>query len=138
MKAFSLKTLSALLLGAGLGFGLATPLLAATVDNRYKVLTETELAAQQVQIDLFWQKQVSQGIFKGVGNVPLHYAYAIPANAKATIVILNGRTESVLKYQEMYFELTRQGYAVFSYDHRGQGLSGRLNEDPQLDRKSVV
>ena len=132
MKAFSLKTLSVLLLGAGLNLGLAAPLLAETIDNRYKVLTETELAAQQVQIDLFWQKQVSQGSFNGVANVPLHYAYTIPANAKATIVIFNGRTESVLKYQEMYFELARQGYAVFSYDHRGQGLSGRLAEDPHL------
>lgn len=113
-------------------FACSAPLLAQTISNPYKVLTETDLEAQQVQIDLFWQKQVSQGSFMGVGKVPLHYAYSIPTNAKATIVILNGRTESVLKYQEMYFELTKQGYAVFSYDHRGQGLSGRLNEDPQL------
>lgn len=132
MKSFSLKTLSSLMLAAGLMVGLSTPLLAATAVNPYRVLTETELAAQQVQIDLFWQKQVVQGSFTGVGEVPLHFAYVVPANAKATIVILNGRTESVLKYQEMFFELTRQGYAVFSYDHRGQGLSGRLNADPQL------
>jgi len=128
VKSFSLKTLTALALLAGL----STPLMAATVVNPYNVLTETQLEAQQVQIDLFWQKQVVQGSFAGVGEVTLHYAYTIPANAKATIVILNGRTESVLKYQEMYFELVRQGYAVFSYDHRGQGLSGRLHEDPQL------
>ncbi|RVU40918.1 alpha/beta fold hydrolase [Rheinheimera riviphila] len=132
MKAFSLKTLPALMLAAGLTVGLPAPLLAATAVNPYKVLTETELEAQQVQIDLFWQKQINQGSFAGIGEVPLHYAYVVPANAKATIVILNGRTESVLKYQEMYFELARQGYAVFSYDHRGQGLSGRLNADPHL------
>lgn len=128
MKSVSIKTLLAL----SLLTALSVPLMAATVANPYKVLTETELEAQLVQIELFWQKQVSQGSFAGVSNVPLHYAYVIPANAKATIVLLNGRTESVLKYQEMYFELARQGYAVFSYDHRGQGLSARLNEDPHL------
>lgn len=108
------------------------PVQAAVQQNPYNLLTETALDAQQVQIELFWQKQVTQGSFIGIGQVPLHFAYTIPADAKASIVIFNGRTESVLKYQEMYFELARQGYAVFSYDHRGQGLSGRLTEDPQL------
>lgn len=130
MTVFSLTRLPALLLAGGLG--LSMPLLAETLANPYRILTESELASQQVQIDLFWQKQVQQGSFKGGANIPLHYAYVIPPNAKASIVILNGRTESVLKYQEMYFELARQGYAVFSYDHRGQGLSGRLNPDPHL------
>jgi lysophospholipase len=127
VKSYFLKSVFALALVG------APPLLqAATPENPYHLLTEENLNSQQVQIDLFWQQQVSQGSFNGVGNVPLHYAFSVPANAKATIVILNGRTESVLKYQEMFYELARQGYAVFSYDHRGQGLSGRMLEDPQV------
>lgn len=128
-----MKSLTLKILAVGVIFwGMTSQVLAANLVNPYKLLTESELEVQQVQIDLFWQKQVIQGRFSGVGELPLHFAYTIPANAQATIVILNGRTESVLKYQEMYFELARQGYAVFSYDHRGQGLSGRLDEDPQL------
>ncbi len=128
MKTFFLKTLAACVIIAPMVWSAQ----AANLENPYKLLTEQTLESQQVQIDLFWQKQVVQGHFSGVGQLPLHFAYTIPAQPKATIVIFNGRTESILKYQEMYFELARQGYAVFSYDHRGQGLSGRLNEDPQL------
>ena len=111
----------------------ALPMVAAAVSpNPFQILTEQQLSSQQIQLDLFWQKQVTQGSLTGTAGVALHYAYHIPANAKASIVLVNGRTESVLKYQEMYFELAKQGYAIFSYDHRGQGLSGRLTNDRQV------
>jgi len=95
-------------------------------------LAEAELASQSQQIEQFWQQQVVQGSFKGAGGVPLHFAYVKPAAAKAAIVLIAGRTESVVKYQELFYDLSRQGYAVFAYDHRGQGLSGRMLADPQI------
>jgi lysophospholipase len=95
-------------------------------------LTEAELANQSVQIEQFWQQQVVQGSLTGAAGVQLHYAYVKPAAAKASIVLISGRTESVLKYQELFYDLSRQGYAVFSMDHRGQGLSGRMLPDPQI------
>lgn len=95
-------------------------------------LTEAELATQGQQIEQFWQQQVVQGSFSGAGGVPLHFAYVKPAAAKATVVLISGRTESVIKYQELFYDLSRQGYAVFAYDHRGQGLSGRMLADPQV------
>ncbi len=49
---------------------------------------------------------------------------------KATVVVVNGRTESYLKYQELAYELTQQGYQVLMFDHRGQGLSTRLTDNP--------
>ncbi len=128
MKSHLFKTL----LGITMLGLIPTTLLAASAANPYTLLTEANLNTQQVQIDLFWQRQVSQGSFAGVGGVMLHYAFVAPVHAKATVVILNGRTESVLKYQEMFYELARQGYAVFSYDHRGQGLSDRLLTDSQI------
>lgn len=93
-------------------------------------LTEAELGEKSADIAQFWQRDVVQGKFDAHDKLALHYAYTLPADAKAVIVIVNGRTESVLKYQELFFELTNAGYAVFSYDHRGQGLSARLLENP--------
>ena len=93
-------------------------------------LTEAELSEKSADITQFWQSHVTQGQFAAHDKRALHYAYTLPSNAKAVIVVVNGRTESVLKYQELFYELTNAGYAVFSYDHRGQGLSARLLENP--------
>ncbi|PKI13006.1 alpha/beta fold hydrolase [Colwellia sp. 12G3] len=81
------------------------------------------------EIALFWQ----QGLFDsfcGVDGVSIHYAQFI--NKKTTfpsIVVVPGRCESYLKYQELAFDLYHQGYNIFIIDHRGQGLSGRLLPD---------
>lgn len=54
-----------------------------------------------------------------------------PHHSKA-IVVINGRAESYLKYQEVFYDLFSQGFDVYSYDHRGQGLSQRLISDPHI------
>jgi len=46
--------------------------------------------------------------------------------AKGVIVVVNGNTESWLKYGELFYDLYRNGFSVISYDHRGQGLSPHL------------
>lgn len=79
----------------------------------------------------FWQ-QVHTGFIAGVQGKKLAYAWLIPANAKAAIVLVQGRTEAYLKYRELLYQLTNAGYAVFTLDHRGQGLSERLLADPQI------
>jgi len=42
------------------------------------------------------------------------------------VLLLNGRTEFIEKYLEPVQELQRRGFAVWSLDWRGQGLSSRL------------
>ncbi|WP_158120112.1 alpha/beta fold hydrolase [Vibrio metoecus] len=54
-----------------------------------------------------------------------------PTHQKA-VVVVNGRIESAWKYQELCYDLFRQGFDVYTYDHRGQGLSERLAEDRQI------
>nr|WP_242698638.1 alpha/beta fold hydrolase [Alteromonas sp. 5E99-2] len=71
------------------------------------------------------------GVFSGVGGVPIAYAWTIPANAHSAIVLLNGRVETFLKYKDVIFDLFNNGFAVFTLDHRGQGLSGRMTADTQ-------
>ena len=56
-------------------------------------------------------------------------------NAKGTIVVVNGSTESWLKYGEFFYDLYKKGFSIFSYDHRGQGLSPHLvKSNPQIDQ----
>ena len=47
-----------------------------------------------------------------------------------TVVVLNGRTEFVERYFETFNDLTKRGFAVASFDWRGQGGSQRLLRNP--------
>lgn len=74
----------------------------------------------------FWQHGFF-GSFDGIGGVSIHYARFVQEQADfPTIVIVPGRGESYLKYQELTLDLYHQGYNIFIIDHRGQGLSERL------------
>ncbi|MCT6699499.1 alpha/beta fold hydrolase [Rheinheimera sp. 4Y26] len=127
------KLLSAMLL-SGAGFAAADTNTEQNTgpDNPFMLLTEQELAQKDVELAQFWQQQVVTGFLKAADGTPLFYAYHKPAEAKATILIVTGRTEAIAKYQELFFELGRLGYAVLGYDHRGQGQSGRLLADAQI------
>ena len=50
---------------------------------------------------------------------------------RGSVLILTGRAEFMEKYQETIQELNGRGFDVFSFDWRGQGLSGRMLDDPQ-------
>ena len=52
------------------------------------------------------------------------------AGARGTVLLLNGRTEFIEKYLEPVAELQARGFAVWTLDWRGQGLSSRLLRDP--------
>ena len=78
------------------------------------------------EISFFWQKGLFD-LFSGIDGINIHYAQFIQEQAECpTIVIVPGRCESYLKYQELSFDLYSQGYSIFIIDHRGQGLSGRM------------
>ena len=71
------------------------------------------------------------GFFEGVGNRKLRYAIfkSDTPVAKGTVVLLQGRNESIEKYAETIGELTARGLWVATYDFRGQGGSARLLRD---------
>ena len=54
------------------------------------------------------------------------YRSAPETGSRGTVVLLNGRTEYLEKYAETAADLNRRGWAVYSMDWRGQGLSDRL------------
>lgn len=98
----------------------------------WTLTTEPELVEKlATTINPFWQSQVTTGEFTGAGGVTVHYAWCIPEGAHTTVVISSGRIESLLKYKELIYDLWHNGFAVFIPDHRGQGLSGRMTNDPQ-------
>jgi lysophospholipase len=74
------------------------------------------------------------GTFSGVDGVPIHYMVVQPELApgetpKGALVIVNGRTESLYTYYEFMYDLRHLGFTIYTYDHRGQGASGRLIDD---------
>lgn len=104
----------------------------ANTDNPYALLSEAQLGQNAKLLRQFWQQQVITGNVKSLDGKSLFYAYHQPEHAKATIVIVTGRTEAIAKYQELFYEFGRLGYAVLGYDHRGQGQSARLLADRQI------
>ncbi len=67
--------------------------------------------------------------WRGQGNIELVGEAFGSVDAERAVLLVSGRVESFLKYDELTDELLRNGYAVYRFDHRGQGLSGRLLTD---------
>lgn len=71
------------------------------------------------------------GSFVGEDGIEIAYVSFAAAEPVAKLVILNGRTESLVKYAELVYSLRESGYSLYLMDHRGQGFSGRMLDDPE-------
>jgi lysophospholipase len=86
---------------------------------------------RQAAVEAFWRNAMTEGEIAGVGGVPLRYLHRkVPAGFGA-LVIVGGRTEFAEKYAELVYDLKDSGFSLYLYDHRGQGLSGRMLPDRQ-------
>ncbi len=64
-------------------------------------------------------------------GVTLRFArFAPPPGRKGTVVLMQGRAEYIEKYFETVRDLRARGFAVATFDWRGQGLSQRALADP--------
>jgi lysophospholipase len=124
----TISVLISLLLG---GQSIAQP---TTPEIKYELTDE-----EQLNDDSHYQKIVTfynggdDGTFQGEKEVPIYYKiFRQQGDEKGAILISSGRTEAALKYQELIYDLFRNGYSVYIMDHRGQGLSGRMAEDPEM------
>ncbi|TNH94088.1 alpha/beta fold hydrolase [Aeromonas sobria] len=122
MKPLSLSLLALTLFSAG----------ALAVTNTYPLTSEADVPTlyQQTLPD-FWRQHAVEGEFKGKDGITIRYAALRQAKVDRAILIVNGRVESYLKYQELAWDLWRQGYSLYLIDHRGQGMSGRMLADQQ-------
>ncbi len=70
------------------------------------------------------------GMLKTPGGVELRYArWQPPAGRRGTVCIFQGRGEWIEKYFETVRDLRARGFAVATFDWRGQGLSQRALRD---------
>ncbi|KID58054.1 hypothetical protein JF50_04770 [Pseudoalteromonas luteoviolacea] len=88
------------------------------------------LGDNQPEIEQHWQAGTKGHISTQLGNV--FYFRHIPACAKYTLVLVNGRIESTYKYKELLWELAKNNIGVVTFDHPGQGYSDRLLANHQI------
>ncbi len=70
------------------------------------------------------------GVVKTPDGVSLRFGrWEPPPGRKGTVVILQGRAEYIEKYFETVRDLRARGFAVATFDWRGQGLSDRAFAD---------
>ena len=105
-------------------------------ENNYKITTEKDLtnSSYVAKIDSFYNSG-TDGFLDGKNNIKIYYKYFLQASQeteKGAILISDGRTEAVVKYKEMIFDLYQNGYSVYIHDHRGQGFSGRMVSDSDM------
>src|SRR5512142_2246119 len=73
---------------------------------------------------------VITGAVKTPDGITLRFArWAPPPGRKGTVVLLQGRAEFIEKYFETVHDLRARGFAVATFDWRGQGLSQRALSD---------
>lgn len=104
-----------------------------TEENTYSLTTEVDLrdVTHSQQIEDFYASG-NEGFFQGKDDVSIYYRIFEHPSAEKAILISSGRTEAAIKYKELIFDLFNNGYSVYIHDHRGQGLSGRMTEDPDM------
>ncbi|MGO1793696.1 MAG: alpha/beta fold hydrolase [Oceanisphaera sp.] len=95
--------------------------------------TESELSdLGHSGLNAHWHRDSVQGVFNSHDNLALPYTKLINPQHQQSIILVNGRTETYLKYQELALDLFNNGYNVYLYDHRGQGLAPRLLKNQQI------
>ncbi|WP_404409599.1 alpha/beta hydrolase [Pseudidiomarina marina] len=82
------------------------------------------------QIQPFWRDHVEANHLPRPDGVVLHWFLHRPVHPQGLIIICPGRIEASLKYQELVWQLAQANYAVAIVDHRGQGFSDRLSNNP--------
>lgn len=63
----------------------------------------------------------------------LRAAYAVPNSPKGTVVLVCGRGDFIERWFETIADFVRRGFAVATFDFRGQGGSERVYEDRYRD-----
>lgn len=81
------------------------------------------------EINRFWQTGTFSS-FQGVDDIRINFAIFCQADQHKNLIIVPGRSESYIKYQELSYDFAQQGYNIFILDHRGQGLSERMLDNP--------
>lgn len=101
----------------------------ASLTSSESLVSKRALTTKKITaIEKFWLS-THQATFTATGNINIAYATNFKRPNTSYIVIVPGRSESYLKYQELAYDLDALGYDCVIIDHRGQGLSSRLTSN---------
>jgi len=96
-------------------------------------------AVEESQLHIVYQllqdkKSFSIGSFTGENNLSLKYLkFGEKKGSKGSLIFVNGMGENVIMYLELFYDLHLRGWSpIYTYDHRGQGLSDRILPDPHV------
>lgn len=100
----------------------------------YQLSTASQLLEKEhISLINAFYDQGYEGEFMGEEEIRIYYKYFMQTEKeKGAILISTGRTEAALKYKELIYDLYKMGYSIYIPDHRGQGLSERMVEDPEM------
>jgi len=110
--------------GLMLGFSLLFSSAFITTEEKLPTLYNTKISPAFDKVKLQY--------FTTPDGLKIAYKIFQVPHAKANIVISSGRTESMVKYKELIYDLMHNGYSVYILDHRGQGFSSRMLKNPQI------
>ena len=79
----------------------------------------------------YFLEHFTPGVIKNRAGGDIYYAKSEAAGEAGALVVVDGRTEFMAKYAEVFYDLRDTGFSFYIYDHRGQGESYRLLPDPQ-------
>ncbi|MCA2015416.1 alpha/beta fold hydrolase [Vibrio tritonius] len=104
----------------------------STTQTLYSFTQEDQfLARMNSEVADLWQQR-NEGFYRAFDKKKVYWCSLTNPNHTKAIVMVNGRIESTWKYQELFFDLYQNGYDIYSFDHRGQGLSQRLIDNIEM------
>ncbi|MGM0481523.1 MAG: alpha/beta fold hydrolase [Pseudomonadota bacterium] len=83
----------------------------------------------RANIEPFWD-QVAQCQLTAADGSYLHWSYYKVSEYAPLVIVSPGRIEATIKYQELVWDLAQAGISCAVLDHRGQGESQRLTDNP--------
>ncbi|AWB66531.1 hypothetical protein C2869_08860 [Saccharobesus litoralis] len=86
----------------------------------------------QNTVEPFWQQHAIEWVYQPQSQFNIQYALLENPQSEKCIILLPGRVESFKKYKELAYDFYQLGYSILTLDHRGQGLSHRETDDPEL------
>lgn len=106
--------------------------VACMLSPRAYAMEEARLPTEYfTQVFPYYQEGGRRGLLKGMGDLDLDYVAFERSDEIGALVVLPGRAGAHLYLAEFFHDLRYDGWSIYSLDHRGQGFSQRMLDNPQ-------